>query len=68
MPIAEAVAAAFPRREVTFEQARVVAHGGRLPAAGLGPGPIGVFAPNGTLLALVEERGGQARPLAVFVP
>ncbi|GGM67564.1 tRNA pseudouridine synthase B [Thermopolyspora flexuosa] len=68
MPIGEAVAAAFPRREVTAEQARVIAHGGRLPAAGLGPGPVGVFAPDGTLLALVEERGGQARPLAVFVP
>mgnify|MGYP002622634371 CR=1 FL=1 len=68
LPIADAVAAAFPRRDVTAEQARVVAHGGRLPAAGLGDGPIGVFGPGGTLLALVEERGGQARPLAVFVP
>lgn len=68
LPMAEAVAAAFPRRDVTAEQARLVAHGGRLPAAGLGNGPIGVFAPDGTLLALVEERGGQARSLAVFVP
>ncbi|WP_119729385.1 tRNA pseudouridine(55) synthase TruB [Thermomonospora amylolytica] len=66
LPIGDAVAAAFPRREVTAEQARLVAHGGRLPAAGLGPGPVGVFAPDGTLLALVEERGGAARPLAVF--
>ncbi|WP_433218051.1 tRNA pseudouridine(55) synthase TruB [Microtetraspora malaysiensis] len=68
LPMAEAVAAAFPRRDVTEEEARLVAHGGRLPAAGLGSGPIGVFAPDGTLLALVEERGGTARPLAVFVP
>ena len=66
LPIGDAVAAAFPRREVTAEQARRVVHGGRLPAAGLGPGPVGVFAPDGTLLALVEERGGVARPLAVF--
>ncbi|MEW9547836.1 tRNA pseudouridine(55) synthase TruB [Nonomuraea sp. NPDC050783] len=67
LPIAEAVAAAFPRRDVTAEQARLVAHGGRLPAAGLGGGPIGVFGPDGMLLALVEEQGGAARPLAVFV-
>ncbi|MEV0969437.1 tRNA pseudouridine(55) synthase TruB [Microtetraspora glauca] len=68
LPMADAVAAAFPRRDVTEEEARLVAHGGRLPAEGLGSGPIGVFAPDGTLLALVEERGRTARPLAVFVP
>lgn len=66
MPMAEAVSAAFPRMEVSEEQARLVAHGGRLPAAGLGPGPIGVFGPDGALLALVAERGGTARPLVVF--
>ncbi|GAA1271539.1 tRNA pseudouridine synthase B [Planotetraspora silvatica] len=68
LPMAEAVAAAFPRRDVSEEEARLVAHGGRLASAGLGAGPIGVFGPDGTLLALVEERGGTARPLAVFVP
>ncbi|MEW9532279.1 tRNA pseudouridine(55) synthase TruB [Microbispora sp. NPDC049125] len=66
MPIADAVAAAFPRRDVTEEEARLVAHGGRLPAAGVGPGPVGVFAPDGALLALAEERAGAARPLVVF--
>lgn len=68
LPMDEAVAAAFPRRDVSADDARKVAHGGRLPAAGLGPGPIGVFGPDGTLLALVEEQGRAARPLAVFVP
>lgn len=67
LPIGEAVAAAFPRRDVTAEEARVIGHGGRLPAAGQGPGPIGVFGPEGELLALVEEQGKTARPLAVFV-
>ncbi|MEU4516324.1 tRNA pseudouridine(55) synthase TruB [Nonomuraea wenchangensis] len=67
LPIGEAVAAAFPRRDVTAEEARIIGHGGRLPAAGLGEGPIGVFGPDGTLLALVEEQGRTARPLAVFV-
>ncbi|MFE9100348.1 tRNA pseudouridine(55) synthase TruB [Actinomadura geliboluensis] len=68
LPMGEAVAAVFPRRDVSADDARKIAHGGRLPAAGLGPGPVGVFAPDGTLLALVEEQGGQAKPLAVFVP
>ncbi|GAA1592843.1 tRNA pseudouridine(55) synthase TruB [Actinomadura kijaniata] len=67
LPIAEAVTAAFPRRDVTEDDARRIAHGGRLAAAGLGPGPVGVFAPDGTFLALVEEQGRQAKPLAVFV-
>ncbi|MBG0828792.1 tRNA pseudouridine(55) synthase TruB [Planomonospora sp. ID67723] len=66
LPMAEAVAAAFPRRDVTAEEASAVAHGGRLPAMGLGKGPIGVFAPDGTLVALVEEHGRVAKSLAVF--
>ncbi|MEU8796955.1 tRNA pseudouridine(55) synthase TruB [Spirillospora sp. NPDC048819] len=67
LPMAEAVAAVFPRRDVSDDDARKVAHGGRLPAAGLGPGPVGVFAPDGSLLALVEEKGQVAKPIAVFV-
>ncbi|MBB6554519.1 tRNA pseudouridine(55) synthase TruB [Nonomuraea rubra] len=67
LPIGQAVAAAFPRRDVTAEEARVIGHGGRLPSAGLGKGPIGVFGPEGELLALVEEQGRVAKPLAVFV-
>ncbi|GAA4047594.1 tRNA pseudouridine(55) synthase TruB [Nonomuraea soli] len=67
LPIGDAVTAAFPRRDVTEDEARVVRHGGRLPAAGLGQGPIGVFGPDGELLSLVEEQGRTARPLAVFV-
>ncbi|MGR6922807.1 tRNA pseudouridine(55) synthase TruB [[Actinomadura] parvosata] len=67
LPIGEAVAAAFPRRDVTAEEARIIGHGGRLPSVGLGAGPIGVFGPEGELLALVEEQGRVAKPLAVFV-
>ncbi|MCO5992318.1 tRNA pseudouridine(55) synthase TruB [Actinoallomurus rhizosphaericola] len=67
LPMEEAVAAAFPRMNVSEDDARKVAHGGALAAMGLGQGPIGVFAPDGTLLALVEEHGPVAKPLAVFV-
>src|SRR5262245_60480436 len=68
LPMGEAVAAAFPRRDVSADEAGRVAHGGRLASVGLGPGPVGVFGPDGTLLALVEEHGPIAKSLAVFVP
>jgi tRNA pseudouridine55 synthase len=68
LPLADAVAAAFPRRDVSAVEATKVAHGVRLPAVGLGPGPVGVFGPDGALLALVEEQGPVAKSLAVFVP
>jgi Pseudouridine synthase len=67
LPIEEAVAAAFPQRVVSQDEVRAVSHGGLLAAAGLGPGPVGVYAPDGTLLALVQEQGDVAKPLAVFV-
>jgi tRNA pseudouridine55 synthase len=68
LPMEEAAAAAFPRLDVSEDDARKIAHGGRLAAKGLGQGPIGVFGPDGTLLALVEEHGPVAKPIAVFVP
>jgi tRNA pseudouridine55 synthase len=65
-PLAVAVAAAFPRRDVDAQTAVRVVHGGRLPAEGIGPGPIGVFGPDGDVLALMEERGDVAAALCVF--
>jgi tRNA pseudouridine55 synthase len=65
-PISDAVRAVFPVREVDAEQARVVGHGGSLPAEGVA-GPVAVLGPDGTFLALVEERDGLAKPVAVFV-
>jgi len=68
LPLAEAAAAAFPVRELSAEEARSLSHGGRLPALGGPAGPLAAFGPDGTLIALVEEKDGAARPLAVFVP
>ncbi|MFE7194645.1 tRNA pseudouridine(55) synthase TruB [Kitasatospora sp. NPDC057541] len=68
LPIGEAAAAAFPRWDLDADQAKQLSHGARLKAPRLGvDGPIAVFGPDGTFLALVEEKGGQARPVAVFV-
>jgi tRNA pseudouridine55 synthase len=69
MPLAQAAAAEFPRRDLSADEARRLAHGGRLPAGPPGtgtPGPTAAFAPDGSLVALLAEQDGQARPLAVF--
>jgi tRNA pseudouridine55 synthase len=68
VPLAEAAAAAFPSWPLTEAEAQVVSHGGRLPGDGRREGPVAVFGPDGEFLALVEEKAGQYRPLAVFVP
>jgi tRNA pseudouridine55 synthase len=73
LPLAEAAAAAFPRRDLSADEARRLAHGGRLavtadrgPAAAAAVGPTAAYAPDGTLIALLTEQAGQARPLVVF--
>jgi tRNA pseudouridine55 synthase len=66
VPLAQAAAAAFARRDLSADEARRVAHGGRLPAGPGAPGPTAAFAPDGSLVALLAEQDGQARPLAVF--
>jgi tRNA pseudouridine55 synthase len=66
IPLAAAAAAAFPRRELTQQQARALAHGARLEPGGTGSAPVAAFAPDGSLVALIEDVDGQARSLAVF--
>jgi tRNA pseudouridine55 synthase len=76
LPLAQAAAAAFPSRNLSADEARRLANGGRLAAAAAGapagpgapaaPGPTAAYAPDGTLIALVTEESGQARPLVVF--
>jgi len=66
LPLEDAAAAAFPRRDLTADEARRLATGARLPAAAADQGPVAAFAPDGRLIALVTEESGQARPLVVF--
>jgi tRNA pseudouridine55 synthase len=74
-PLAEAAAAAFPRVDLTADDARRLAQGARIPvppaapslACGKDPAtPAAAFAPDGTLVALVTEESGRLRSLAVF--
>jgi tRNA pseudouridine55 synthase len=67
VPLDAAVALAFPRRDLDTAQAADISHGRPLPATGE-PGTYGVFAPDGRALALVTDRGPQARPLVVLAP
>ena len=69
IPLAQAAAAAFPRRDLSADEARRLAHGGRLapgPHAETKDRPTAAYAPDGTLVALLAEQDGQARPLVVF--
>jgi tRNA pseudouridine55 synthase len=73
IPLDEAAGVAFRPVHLTGDQARSVAHGGRIAIAELDwpggpPGPVAAFAPDGSLIALLTDQAGQARPLAVFVP
>ena len=67
LPMAEAASRAFPRRDASAEEARVLSHGGPLEPAGIA-GPYAVFDPAGALLAIVSERGGRAKPEIVLAP
>ena len=92
IPLAEAAAAGFPRRDLSADEARRLAHGARLPAvppanstpastapassapasstpassAPASTAPSAAYAPDGSLVALLTEQDGQARPLVVF--
>jgi tRNA pseudouridine55 synthase len=67
IPLDAAVAAAFPRRELSAAETDRLRHGGRLDPVGR-PGPYGGFDPDGHAVALLEERTGLARPVVVFRP
>jgi tRNA pseudouridine55 synthase len=67
LPLSEAAGRYFARRDVTADEARVLSHGGPLAVAGL-DGPYAVFAPDGTVVAIVREQQGRARAEVVLAP
>jgi len=66
LPMADVARRAFAVWEADAEQARRLGLGQRLAPAGLAAGPVAVIAPDGTLVALVEERDDAVRPAVVF--
>jgi tRNA pseudouridine55 synthase len=65
LPLSEAVAAAFPRRDVPYRQAELLLQGQRLPSAGI-EGTYGVFDPDGRAIALAVDEGTATRSVVIL--
>ena len=67
LPLADAVRAALPAREIDSAEARELSFGRALAPQGIA-GVHGAFGPGGEVIALLREDGGAARPVLVFAP
>ena len=69
VPLAEAARASFAARELTTAEATAVGYGQRIPSvAPLRSEPVAAFAPDGALVAMLDERGTLAKAHVVFAP
>jgi tRNA pseudouridine55 synthase len=66
IPLADAVATAFPRLEVSAADARRIGFGQPVTVELASDDPVGAFGPDGELVALLGRRDGVARSLVVF--
>lgn len=68
VPLDDVARRTFPVLELDTDQATDVRFGRALPGTSLGAdGPVALFDPDGHFLALYEQRGSDARAVAVFV-
>jgi tRNA pseudouridine55 synthase len=68
IPLADAVRTSFTCVDLDDQTAQDVRFGRKLLGFDLNSaGPVALFAPDGTFLALYEQKGDAARPVAVFV-
>jgi tRNA pseudouridine55 synthase len=65
LPLADAVRAAMPVREIDVAEARELSFGRPLAGRGIA-GVHGALAPDGSVAALLREEDGRARPVLVF--
>jgi tRNA pseudouridine55 synthase len=63
----EAVALAFPRRDLSAAETKAIGYGQQVPAGGLA-GTYGMFAPDGHVVALAADQGRAARAVVVLAP
>lgn len=68
VPLAEVARRLFPVRDLDAAQVATVSHGGFTDPSGHGSGPVGAFAPDGTLVALLEDTPRGAKPVLVLTP
>jgi tRNA pseudouridine55 synthase len=66
--LADAARAAFTSRELSEADVRTLRYGQRLPPSPTDDVPVAAFAPDGSLVALLENRGDSARSLLVVPP
>ena len=66
LPMGEAARAQFAVHELTAEEAAAVGYGRRIPAAREGEPVVAALAPDGSLVAMLDESGPEARPVVVF--
>jgi tRNA pseudouridine55 synthase len=62
----DAARAQFVLHRLTAEEAEAVGHGRRIPAACEGEPVVAALAPDGSLVAMLDESGPEARPIVVF--
>ena len=69
LPLADAARSGFAFRELTQAEATAVGYGQRVASAEPGrTEPVAAFAPDGTLVAMLDESGHKARAHVVFAP
>ena len=69
IPLSDAARAVLPVRELDEAEARTIGFGQRLPSAVPGRSePVAAMAPDGTLVAILDESRSTARSLVVFAP
>jgi tRNA pseudouridine55 synthase len=66
LPMGEAARGQFAVHELTAEEAAAVGYGRRIPAAREGDPVVAALAPDGSLVAMLDESGPEARPVVVF--
>jgi len=64
----DAARAQFVLHQLTAEEARAVGHGKRIPIATEGEPVVAALGPDGSLVAMLDESGPEARPIVVFAP
>jgi tRNA pseudouridine55 synthase len=69
LTLSAAARACFAVRELTAPEARAVGHGQRIPSHPAGRNqPVAAFAPEGHLVAMLDESGSLAKAHVVFAP
>lgn len=68
LPLADVARRSFPVRELTEDDARALSYGARIGSAQPGRDVVAGVAPDGRLIAMLDETGARTRSHVVFAP